>query len=952
MRPLKLELSAFGPFAGAVCLDMQPLGARGLYLITGDTGAGKTTLFDAITYALYGEASGGLRTAEMFRSKYAQEETPTYVALTFALRGAVYRVKRNPEYLRPAKRGAGKRTKEPAKAELIYPDGRVLSGVSAVTEALTRELGLNKQQFTQIAMIAQGDFLKLLTAGTKERIVIFRELFHTEPYQILQERLKQQAGQLYGEIGQAKLQLGRYIQEIACAADSPYSAALSRVRKDDGLGTLSETVELLEKILQEDGDAVSAVQKEIRAAEDEIAALDQEIGRLQQIEKISRELRLAEEKQPEKQAVLDTCAATLATAESMNPERENLAAQIQNSVRELELYVQLSAQEQETKRLQKACKTAADAVHAAHAAADNHHRAQLELTAELETLRGCEAAYERSSTVVSGLQEQTRGLQALQTAIGQVKAQMNRVVQVTRQYQASASDCDRLAQLCAALERDYYDGQAGLLAGRLKPGEPCPVCGSRVHPAPAGNCRNIPTREQVAAARQEYEEKTKVRSELSSRAGAAKGQAETAFRTLAAAYHDAVAAAGTPEVLQPPPEGCTQDEMIDCIKKISAQTEELIQKLLVQTADARARADLLKSRTARSAELSKRLPDCEQKYQEAIRREAEREKELAVLKEKLEQEQKQLARARAGLCYPNQAQAEAALRQIKAQKDRLDQAYASAKKDYDAALLRVKAGEQRLRDLKRQLSDDSQYLKGAEKDSAVRRLQEQRGIRGTEKQRLQERQKALNVRMAANGRALQAIEHTRVRLQQTETRWQWVRALSDTANGGISGKERVMLETYVQTAYFDRILQRANIRFMTMTSGQYELKRSAEAASLRSQSGLEIDVMDHYNATVRSVRSLSGGESFKASLALALGLSDEIQSQSGGIQIDTMFVDEGFGSLDEESLQQAVYALSGLADSNRLVGIISHVGELREKIDRQIQVTKSQNGGSSVRIVV
>ena len=204
----------------------------------------------------------------------------------------------------------------------------------------------------------------------------------------------------------------------------------------------------------------------------------------------------------------------------------------------------------------------------------------------------------------------------------------------------------------------------------------------------------------------------------------------------------------------------------------------------------------------------------------------------------------------------------------------------------------------------------------------------------------------------ANSRILGHMEEALEAGEQTGEKLRWVKALSDTANGTISGKEKVMLETYIQMAYFDRIIRRANIRFMVMSGGQYELKRRETAENNRSQSGLELDVIDHYNGTQRSVKTLSGGESFKASLSLALGLADEIQSSAGGIKIDTMFVDEGFGSLDEESLEQAIQALASLTEGNRLVGIISHVKELKDRIDKQIVVKKERTGGSSITIVV
>ena len=208
------------------------------------------------------------------------------------------------------------------------------------------------------------------------------------------------------------------------------------------------------------------------------------------------------------------------------------------------------------------------------------------------------------------------------------------------------------------------------------------------------------------------------------------------------------------------------------------------------------------------------------------------------------------------------------------------------------------------------------------------------------------------LRLNTNRAALQQIREKGMKLAEAEKRLSWVKSLSNTANGNVAGKEKIMLETYVQMTYFDRIIARANTRFMVMSGGQYELVRRAVADSYRSQSGLELNVIDHYNGTERSVKTLSGGESFKASLSLALGLSDEIQSSAGGIRLDTMFVDEGFGSLDEDSLQQAMKALSGLSESNRLVGIISHVSELKERIDKQIVVTKEKSGGSRISIVV
>ena len=284
------------------------------------------------------------------------------------------------------------------------------------------------------------------------------------------------------------------------------------------------------------------------------------------------------------------------------------------------------------------------------------------------------------------------------------------------------------------------------------------------------------------------------------------------------------------------------------------------------------------------------------------------------------------------LAYPDKSEAEAAIRNLVKEQKALADDIAGAEEACHESEKILAALEATIAEAQRQL---------AEHDDVDFESEEKRRKSLTdEMQVISSRRQEIHARVAANQTTLEKIKERQAQLEEVETRWRWVKALADTAGGTLAGKEKIMLETYVQMAYFERILQRANVRFMVMSEGQYELARSVVAGNNRSQSGLELDVIDHYNGTRRSVKTLSGGESFKASLSLALGLSDEVQSRAGGIRLDTMFVDEGFGSLDEESLEQAIKALAGLTEGNKLVGIISHVGELKERIDRQIIVTK------------
>ena len=292
--------------------------------------------------------------------------------------------------------------------------------------------------------------------------------------------------------------------------------------------------------------------------------------------------------------------------------------------------------------------------------------------------------------------------------------------------------------------------------------------------------------------------------------------------------------------------------------------------------------------------------------------------------------------------YESKEMAQSAKTDLETKKTKLETALKNAREAFEENEKNIAAIESKIEENKKLLAG-SKGIDIEKEETQQQKLRE-------EKEKLLNLQKEVHSRKTANSSSLENIRLKSDEIKSVEEKWTWMKALSDTANGNISGKEKIMLETYIQMTYFDRIISRANRRFLVMSGGQYELKRRIEAENNRSQSGLELDVIDHYNGTIRSVKTLSGGESFKASLSLALGLSDEIQSSAGGIRLESMFVDEGFGSLDDESLSQAIKALSSLADSRRLVGIISHVGELKERIERRIVVTKDKSGGSRATI--
>ena len=346
----------------------------------------------------------------------------------------------------------------------------------------------------------------------------------------------------------------------------------------------------------------------------------------------------------------------------------------------------------------------------------------------------------------------------------------------------------------------------------------------------------------------------------------------------------------------------------------------------------------------RRTALDTQIPQAEEAQAGLVRTIQGAEVALATLVAQIEETGSAVRELSAKLLYGSKAEALQARDRLSGEQRRLESAVAATESQYQACAQRLSGAQGKVQSLQEQLSQGEPVDKAA--------LCRQQSDLTAQRKTLADRQKALHARLSGNRGALGHMTEKAAELKALETRLTSLKALSNTVNGNLTGKEKVMLETYVQMTYFDRIIARANTRLMVMSGGQYELKRRMEAENRTSKSGLELDVIDHYNGTERSVKTLSGGESFKASLSLALGLSDEIQSTAGGIRLDTMFVDEGFGSLDEESLQQAMKALSALTESNRLVGIISHVAELKDRIDRQIVVKKDKSGGSRVEIVV
>ena len=1330
MRPVTLEMSAFGPYAGKEIINFDRLGTEGLYLITGDTGAGKTTVFDAIRFALYGVASGENREKSMLRSQYALPETKTYVELVFSCNGKNYTITRNPAYERPKKHGEGT-TSEPAHVLLKCPDRAPMTKERDVTDYITRLLGIDKDQFARICMIAQGDFLKLLLADTQDRKKILRNVFHTENYQKLQERLKAETSRARTEYEKLSHSCRSDIESV----DPSCSEELGTIWKEEVLTEkkkYEEILILIEAILEQDRQTLEdsgktkseltekrdALIKQIEAAEqiekkeetlrDLSSKLEEEKAKGQllkdalqkakdrepEAEKYSQQAAIEESHLPdydhlasEKQSLSDTTGRHQKMAKEQTAkteEKESLNNRLTDQMEELagleKVGEQLVGAREEAKRIEDRLAQAdkllgriRDAEEADRKALqsrvdENQQQQEIsqyqeqteklrqELTglegadlkliakkqehkdtaARLDELKNFKTELQREETLrkkaeelqkqvqstgeqirehneeIRHLKEEIRArqnaeadlvsaenslirlkdraglLKELQKNETSLKEENDKLAQLEEEKKEKAQTASRSSRKAEDLYQLFLAGQAGILADRLRPDEPCPVCGSTHHPAPCKPMENTPTQEQVDNANKQRDQDQNVFTEIFSAYAAQKRTVQNLTNLISDTFKKFLED-NTAENSGDNTEGITSEENTvnngaavseknsdgnteDASDKISDDnanagsskneniptSEDLIRINRRETADAKSRkkaaeqavrdrsrfekelqtADqILKKLTEeftrvseqaaagkQSAETQKRLcvttaealseklfmselfssdslssefftsepsaselsdpailnriihavQDVLQEIDEEIRNLTVKAERKSVLEKELplrEDHKNELARQLSNLhglaessaksaeekwnfvrsgtssvlgeaaatALPTEAEDfKSTIRRCvdsKKQEITADQSSCKVKiktledmakrkefltkdnvslgerintlteaiKGLDIEIGKAVQKQESLRQNidnlqkklrfadRKQAEAEIQNLKTKNKEilEAVRQAQEnlqaaEKAVTELEAQhkalkaeiagspvydrkedevKLDETEKKLkeNEKLAAviTGR-LKVNEDARGRLLdhsrqvlEAEQNLREIQELSNTASGGSGLRSKVELETYVQMSLFDRIVRRANKRFGVMSSNQYDLQRSnAMSADGRSQTGLDLEVIDHFNGTTRSVKSLSGGESFMASLSLAIGLSDEIQSHAGGIRLDTMFVDEGFGSLDQDTLDQAMNAMKDLTEGGeRLVGIISHVNELKSRIGKQIIVTKTRESGSHTKVV-
>ncbi len=947
MRPLRLTMSAFGPYAGKTELSLEQLGSRGLYLITGDTGAGKTTIFDAISFALFGEASGDSRAADMLRSQYADAETPTQVELVFVYAGKTYTVRRSPEYERPAKRG-DKLVTQKAEAELTLPDGRVITRLKDVDAQVQAILGVTRKQFSQIAMIAQGEFRRLLQANTKERMEIFRGIFKTEGYAALQQRLKTEASQARDDCAALRQSAQQYVSGIQCEEEHPLASRVELAR--EGRLPSDEILPLLEQLLAQDEQAAVVLAESLNQTEQQLDAVGQKLRdaaaraeRESQKKAVQENLEQAEQRQQAVQSTAQEARVLLPQAEEAKRQRVILEQQLP---RYAELEQKQADLRQTNQAIQRREKELSDTKNRLSTLAEELTVMQTEagslgdVSVALAEARHREEQLHLQKTTIQNLQRQLEDYGKL----------LDRLTRAQESYVAARETAEQRQAEYVHKNRAFLDAQAGILARNLTEGQPCPVCGSLHHPVLAEASAEAPDQAAVELAKQAADQASQETSEKSAAAAALRGQQESQEAALVEALRVQFAKAGEEELQTIDPRKQERSNVL-IVLALGVPMDVLQQQkhltYLIRTADDQLRtlSDQLKTlekKQQRRRSLDKTIPEKLEKQKQTTDELQALEKTLAGETARRDALQTQIRQLTEQLPFEDRKTVEEHIQKLVQKAQEIEKQNEAARQALEAVQKQIEGLQGQKKTLEEQLLAlpvcDVEALQ-AEQEAA-----QQKRSQLTEKQRqlavYQNNHRSVRDNFSKQSQALTAAEH----------RYQWVKALYETASGTISGKEKITLETYIQTTYFDRILNRANVRLMVMSDGQYELKRRELPGNRKSQSGLDLDVIDHYNGSERSADTLSGGEAFLASLALALGLSDEVQASAGGIRMDTLFVDEGFGSLSENALELAMKALTGLSEGNRLVGIISHVSELKARIDRQIVVTKDRTGGSRAEI--
>lgn len=932
MKPVKLVMSAFGSYAGEEVVDFQNRN-QGVFLITGDTGAGKTTIFDAITYALYDQTSGGVREGDMMRSQYAEPETPTFVEFTFSCGKEEYRVRRNPNYRRQSRRknkeGAYSMTKESASVVLWLPDGQEFPGkIREINEKIVEILGLGASQFTQTAMIAQGEFLRLLHASSKERKEIFARIFDTEIYAAFQMKLRERSKSLYGQLEDNRKLCDHEIQGVQYPADSAAgnsweeSRGLLETRPWQMLASLDELIQELEE-----GEGKIRAREEVVRKELEETAwkLRQagEINRLfQRMEESEHEIARGRKKlqQQKEQEQKETSRLQEHTRryESRMPELSEQIARWRSFLPKYDLLREKQQGAAQARSRQKQTE-------------DSCRQVQKKLETiiySMEQAMEQQKILEKAAADLPVLEERKKALENRQSLLDEMIQTKKRLNHQEKKREEQREKTEKSLLIFQEKSREYEEKnqrfiqeQVGIIAQSLQEGEACPVCGSKSHPKKAELSEKAVTQQQAEQAKKEREQADR---EMNLCREAFQKMKETCEKEKSLLERDGKRLFGedfSPEMILPALSDCRKErEQTDIRLKEAKEQEKQLQQL---------RETLQKSQQEKERLEQQRETFTQKQYEAKLAFETANQTVQSLLEElpfSLEEELKR---------YLETAEQEkAGLEREKSQSEKSLQKLRQELARNQGILTEQQKNQELLR----------QQLTGKEPvDSApvLEREQQLKKLAGKlEQEKLQ--LASLKSRNCQARKQLGKLEEQRKSLTE---QYELVSNLDKTANGNLAQHIRMDFQTYVQRRYFRSVIGEANRRLVKMNGSQFILRcRELEHLGRQGEAGLDLDVYDLVTDRVRDVKTLSGGESFLAALSMALGMADVIRSTAGRVHLDTMFIDEGFGSLDEEARGKAIGILNELAGGTRLVGIISHVTELKEQMDRKLVISKSEKG--------
>ncbi len=1043
MKPTKLVMSAFGPFKNEITIDFSKLGGQGLFLVSGDTGSGKTTIFDAISFALFGSPSGEKRNEEnnmALRSQYAEKTTKTFVELTFLHKGKEYFIRRNPQYMRPSLRGTGE-TLESQGAEFVYPDGRKIVDFRKVTSAVEDLLGINWAQYKQIAMIAQGEFLELLVADSDKRSGILRKIFGTGIYVNIQERLGIMTNRLRGECEEITNRIFQYFHDVQCPKDNGHYESIQELLKNKCIYDTEKLIAIISELVREKKEEHSKLAVEYKALEIKLTDCRKRLAQLEQVNsmfttlqqakeednRLSSQASMMEEKNErhkkgttaflyikpledtyvnlvkeeerlnvklielkKEEAMLTDLLSSLSTEkesqEKNQPRIEELAALLIKHNEEATKYKQIGSLEQERLRIRQAVSSLEEDLKR-----ERQLKTDLEESKTLgkEKLMNLKDIEVKKATIEAALEQKGSRKQTLTTLTTQFKQiikEQEELEELKKLLLQKMEYYNNKSQTYNEAEQLYMKELAGIMASKLQENMPCPVCGSTTHPNKTPLTSGAYTEEELKQCKLEVE---------AAHEAMLRASENCSSKTNTLEYKKEMFSQGAKEfteLIEP----TFEYSYVEQLERVRIQLEEELSNLnrnFLEVAEEVKQKALLEigqqSIEEKLTTLTIRLEDKEKENSNLKQQLSANEASLKTLKNEVsvgsmeelkdiivkEQEEYTSLKEHLEVAIRNHQEATLKLQRIEAvlhdnreQQSDLEKRVYKAKQIYETSLKErgfaleeaykmSLISEQELRIMEEEITtyrdkcikvrqsieELTKALEGKEPmDITLEKAEEQTLIKESEK--LSEQIEEIRFTTNQNVEILKKVASAYTQHKDKTDEFAVYERLSKTANGNLSGKAKIAFEQYVQAFYFDQILSAANDRLRIMTNSQYELMRKDEATNLRRNTGLDIEVMDHYSGKTRSVKTLSGGESFKAALSLALGLSDIIQSFAGGIEVDAMFVDEGFGSLDSNSLEQALSALNALTIGNRLVGIISHVNELKERIDKKILLEKKRDG--------